>query len=285
VAGSKATVYFPDTLNEVLQLRRRNPDALLYAGGTYVLSQRPGRFVELPAIVVSLQDVEELARVSRTERVIELGATMTLNRVLRLGRQNVPHALYDAIRSIGPPAIRGLATLGGNLAVPGRLMTATPVLTLLDARLELRRQGNTRWIPVTRFHQSDGGLDMKSGEIITRIRIPLQQWSAEVFRRFGSELSPESDPLTFCGLARIGNGIVEELRLTGTASGRTILRSKTMEAELVGRRVPLSQREVEGAREAFGELPEALNDIQRDRFLRLLTWFLLGLHRLAAKSA
>mgnify|MGYP001123537034 CR=1 FL=1 len=281
---SRATVYFPDTLNEVLQLRRRNPDALLYAGGTYVLSQRPGRFVELPSIVVSLQDVEELGRVSRTERVIELGATMTLSRVLRLGRQNVPHTLYDAIRSIGPPTIRGLATLGGNLAIPGRLMTATPVLTLLDARIELRRQGNSRWIPATRFHLPDGGLDLKSGEIITRVRIPLQQWSVEVFRRFGSELAPESDPLTFCGLARMSNGIVEELRVNGTASGRTILRSKTMEAELVGRRVPLSQREVEGAREAFGELPAELNDIQRDRFLRLLTWFLLGLQRLASKS-
>ena len=282
MADSRSTVYFPDTLNEVLQLSRRNPEALIYAGGTYILSQRPGRFLSLPSIVVSIQDVEELRRVSRTERVIELGAGLTLTRILRLGDNNLPRLLYAAVRSIGPPAVRGLATLGGNLAIPGRLMTATPALALLDARMELRRPGGVRWLPVNRFHQPDGSLDLAGDEIVTRIRVPLQQWSVEVFRRFGSELSPESDPLVFCGLARISNGIIEELRLNGTASGRTILRSRTMEAELVGRKIPLTPREVELARDAFGEIPESLNDIQRDRFLRLLTWFLLGIRRLAS---
>ena len=106
-----------------------------------------------------------------------------------------------------------------------------------------------------------------------------------MFRRFGTELSPESEPLTVCGLVRVSNGIVEEIRLNGTASGRTLLRSRTMEAELVGRRIPLSYREVESAADAFGELPGGLSDIQRDRFMRLLTWFLLNIQQLTFRSA
>ena len=85
-------------------------------------------------------------------------------------------------------------------------------------------------------------------------------------------------------LARF-DGIVEEIRLNGTASGKTLLRSRTMEAELVGRRVPLSQREVESAGEAFGRLPAQLTDIQRDRFMRLLTWCLLNIRQLTTRSA
>lgn len=282
--GKTATVSFPDTLGELLGLRRRAPDALLYAGGTYILSHRSGRFLNLPSGVISIQDVEELRRISRTERAIELGAGVTVDRALRLGERHMPRALYAALSSIGPPAVRGLATLGGNLAVPARLMTLVPILTLLDARMELRRSGGSRWIPVSRFHLADGTRDIRTGEIVTRVRIPIQHWSTEMFRRFGNELSPESDPLTVCGLARISNGIVEEIRLNGTASGRVLLRSRTMEAELVGRRVPLSLRDVDAARDEFGELPGALTDLQRDRFSRLLAWFLLNIHHLARRA-
>ena len=278
-------VYYPDTLSELLQLHRRSPTALLYAGGTYILSQRPGRFLELPSIVLSIQDVEELRRVSRTERMIELGAGMTIAEILQLGQQNIPPALYGALGSIGPPAVRGIATIGGNLAVPARLMTAVPVLMLLDARIELRRHGGVRWLPLSRVHLPDGRLDFKPGEVITRIRVPLQPWSGELFRRFGTELSPESEPLTVCGLVRVSNGIVEEIRLNGTASGRILLRSRTMEAELVGRRIPLSHRDVESAGEAFGELPTQLTDIQRDRFMRLLKWFLLNIPQLTTRNS
>jgi len=285
VDDRQTSVYFPDTLSELLQLCRRSPEALLYAGGTYILSHRPGRFLELPATVVSLQDVDELARVSRTERAIDLGAGMTIARTLHLGVQNIPGALHAALGTIGPPAVRGIATLGGNLAIPSRLMTAVPVLILLDARIELRRQGGVRWLPVSRFHLPDGRLDLKPGEVITRVRVPLQPWSGQMFRRFGTELSPESDPLTVCGLVRLSNGIIEEIRLNGTASGRTLLRSRTMEADLVGRRVPLSVREVESAGETFGDLPDGLTEIQRDRFKRLLSWFLLNLRQLASGTA
>jgi CO/xanthine dehydrogenase FAD-binding subunit len=285
VSDREPSVSFPATLSELLQLYRRSPEALLYAGGTYVLSHRPGRFLALPSTVLSIQDIEELGRVSRTERMIELGAGMTIARTLQLGEQNIPPALFAALGSIGPPAVRGIATLGGNLAIPARLMTSVPVLILLDARLELRRQGGLRWLPVSRFHLPDGRLDLKPGEVITKIRVPLQPWSGQMFRRFGTELSPESEPLTVCGLVRVSNGIVEEIRLNGTASGRTLLRSRTMEAELVGRRIPLSYREVESAADAFGELPGGLSDIQRDRFMRLLTWFLLNIQQLTFRSA
>lgn len=279
------SVFFPDTLNELLQLYRKNPDALLYAGGTQILSHRPGRFLELPHTVISIQDVEELRRVSRTERMMELGAGLTISRALRLGEKNLPRALFLALSSIGSPAVRGLATIGGNLSIPGRLMTCVPVMILLDARVELRRQGGTRWIPVSRLHGPDGTLDLREGEVLTRIRIPLQQWTGQVFRRFGNELSPESEPLTFCGLVRMSDGIVEEIRLNATAGGQILLRSRTMEAELVGRRLPLPPRDVDSAAETFGALPSGLTDIQRDRFRRLLAWFLLNLHQLASKTA
>ncbi len=272
--GLEAKVFFPQTIGELLQTQRRHPDALIYAGGTYILSQRTRRFVELPPTVISLQDVEDLRRVSRTERQVELGAMVPIRQIIDLGRNNVPLALFDALRQMGPPAVTGLATLGGNLAVAGRIMTGVPVLTLLDARAELRRQGGTRWIPVGRIHRVDGSLDLHPDEIITRIRVPLYPWTVQIFRRFGSELVPDSDPLAFCGLARTSNRILEDLRITGSAGHPRMIRNKSMEAELVGRRLPLTEREVLQAVDAYGEADDDLSSIQRDRFRRLARWFL-----------
>ena len=272
-ARTATEVFFPETIGELLQVQRRHPDALIFAGGTYILSQRTGRFVELPPTVISLQEVEDLRRISRTERHIELGSMVPIRQIIDLGQQNIPRALFEALRQIGPPAVTGLATVGGNLAVAGRIMTSVPVLTLLDARAELRRQGEARWLPVGRIHRADGSLDLHADEIITRIRIPLYPWTTQVFRRYGSELVPESDPLAFCGLARTSNRILEDLRITGSAGHPGMIRNKSMEAELVGRRLPLSDRDVHLAIEAYGEA-DGLSPIQRDRFRRLARWYL-----------
>lgn len=277
MAADGITVYFPETMGELLQIHRREPEALVYGGGTFILSQRTGRFAELPPAVISLQEVEELRRVSRTERYLEIGAMVPIRQIIRLGEHNVPAALHEALRHIGPPAVTGLATLGGNLAIPGRIMTGVPVLSLLDARVELRRQGGARWLPVGRLHRADGSLDVHPNEIITRIRTPLYPWTTQVFRRFGSELAPDSSPLTFCGLARANNRIVEELRIVGSIGQPRPLRNKSMEAELVGRRLPLSARDVRIAMDAYGNPDEELSSIQRDRFLRLVQSFLINL--------
>ena len=277
MAADRIKVYFPETLGELLQVHRKEPEALVYAGGTFILSQRSSRFVELPPTVISLQDVEELKRISRTERYVELGSMVPIRQIIGLGDSNIPKALHDALRHIGPPAVTGLATLGGNLAVPGRVMTGVPVLTLLDARAELRRQGGARWLPVGRIHRADGSLDLHENEVITRIRIPLYPWTTQVFRRFGSELAPDSNPLTFCGLVRANNGIVEDLRIIGSAGHPQLLRNKSMETELVGRRLPLPEREVQQAVDAYGDSDEALSSIQSDRFRRLVQRFLLNL--------
>lgn len=274
---AEPTIYFPKSLGELQQVRRRHPEGMLYAGGTFLLSQRASRYVSLPPLLITLQEVDELHRVSRTERHLEFGAAVPIRQLLDLGTANVPPALHEGLRHVGPPAIAGLATVGGNLAIPGRIMTTVPVLTLLETRVELRRPGRTRWVPAGRIHRPDGSLDLLEGETITRLRVPLTPWTHQVFRRFGSELAPGSDPLTFCGLMRSGNRILEEIRLVGSAGTARLIRNKNMEAELVGRRLPLNAREVHQALELFGEPDSDLSALQRARMRRLVKWFLLGL--------
>lgn len=270
-------VYFPDTLNEVLHTIRRNPEALVYAGGTYLLGRRAGRFVELPEVMVSLQDVVDLQRTARSDRNIDIGAGVTIAEIVRLGPQNLPRLFHETARAIVPPSVRGLATIGGNLAVDGSLMTSVPALVLLDARVEVRRLGNTRWLPAGQLHSADGSLAVDPGSIISRIRVPLGGWSQSSFYRDGNELLTETDPLTFCALAKTGNGIVEELRIAATVGGPTLIRDKDAEGELAGRRLPVPEREIQSLASNLAREELLLSSLQRYRLTQLAAAFVRSL--------
>ncbi len=271
-------VLFPDTLNDLMHLRRNMQDALIYAGGTYILKSLRTPFATLPEQIISLQEVEELDRISRTERHLEVGAMVTVKKLLMIGRHVVPPALFEALQQVAPAGIKNLATLGGNICVADRNMTTAPVLQLMDAALELRRHGNTRWVQASRFRLPDGRLDLRGGDVLTRIRVPLDAWNVQFFRRFGTEYSPETNPLSFCGLARIDKSIVEDVRIALCSSIPGLIRDREIEAEIVGRKLPISDRDATTILtrydEAIGASTVRLDGFQRKRALRLVGWFL-----------
>ena len=236
-------VYYPDSLGEFLQLRRRKPDALVYAGGTYVLKGTESRMVPLPQEVISLQWVEELKRVSRSDRYVELGAGCSLSSIVEVGRNVLPRSYVQAFSTMAPMGIISLATLGGNLCVEDHILTAHPLVVAADARLELRRHGNARWIPAGRFRTENGKPALENGEIVSRVRIPLESWNVQVFASFGRPYIPESDPVVFVGLAKTETGVVDDFRMVFSAHGRYLFRNRELEAELIGRRAPLPHRE------------------------------------------
>ena len=271
-------IFFPDTVSDLIHLRRAMADALIYAGGTYILKNNGAATAALPPRIISLQEIEELDRVSRTERHLEVGSMVSIKRLLMIGRHVVPRALYDALEQIAPPGVKNLATLGGNLCIAERNMTASPVLQLMDAALELRRHGSTRWIHASRFRLPDGSLDLVDGDVLTRIRIPLDAWNIQEFRRFGTEYSPDTNPLSFCGLARINKSIIEDVRLSFSSFAPGNVRNRDVEADLIGRKLPVSERDIEslvGRYEEALENSTAISDpFQRKRALRLTWWFL-----------
>lgn len=137
-------------------------------------------------------------------------------------RRLVP-ALADAAGRVASPQVRNMATLGGNLCldtrcryinqsqlfrdalggclkshgtechvVPGgqgcvaALSTDTaPLLIALGAELELLGPDGTRTVPLGRFYSTDGlaHTDLRPGEIVVRVRVPVPAASTHVRSR------------------------------------------------------------------------------------------------------
>jgi CO/xanthine dehydrogenase FAD-binding subunit len=257
-------VFYPKDLAAALDLLRKKPGALVMAGGTDILREQGGRAISLPAEVVCIHEISELRRAGLTERFLEIGASVTLTELLELGESVVPPLLAEAVGLVANPAVRDLATIGGNVACRGRFMDSWPALACLDAIVELRDAGGSTWINVNRLAGEDRRPAFPEGGLLTRMRIPLERWDALVVKKVGPKDYPSPDTAVFAFVAKVEKGILSELRLA--FAGEAAFRSTAAEARMIGRTVPLSQRERSDAGEAFRAEAAFLPDTQALRF-------------------
>jgi CO/xanthine dehydrogenase FAD-binding subunit len=238
-------VYFPPTLNDAIAQYQSRPDAVIFAGGTWILKDQGSRFLKLPKAIISLHTIRELSRISRTESRLDIGATASIGKILHLGRKILPTMMVRTLEQITPPGVANLATLGGNVCVPGRSMTAFPSLHILDAKLEFRNPRGLRWIPATGLRSADGGLDGTAGEILTRIRLPLESWNIQYFRRIGSTpYAYSADSLVLAVVGKTNRGIVVDFRFALGSDLPIIYRNRDLEISLIGQKIPLSSRDL-----------------------------------------
>jgi CO/xanthine dehydrogenase FAD-binding subunit len=276
-------VFQPTSIGELLRTYQEYPQALLLAGGTALARENrsDGPF-EFPDILLHINRIPELQRISRTERYFEIGACVPISRILKVGQHVLPKALTYALHNIAHPSIRNMGTLGGNLGhQPRRLNTFGP-LTILDARVELRKLGNSRWVQVPRLFNKTGASALEPGELISRIRIPFVDWNLQFYQRIGDPFIKPKSSLTFSALTDVKKGEITDFRVAFTFLGRSVLRDRELETLISGKKVPLSERIRSEARSLFRSslmgLPGDITLFQKQRALRLLQWYLSALH-------
>lgn len=275
---SQAHIYSPESIVDLLALYHSVPDSLLYAGGTYILKDQTEKELRLPESVISLQNVAELSRISRTERYMEIGATVPLNRILSIGKNVLPPLLFSALSGIGNYPVRNLATLGGNICIRERRMTTFPVLCLLDAQIELKKTMHNRWMPVSRFADSEGNLNLETSELLTRIRVPFEEWNFSALKRSGVRSADERDALDFCVIAHVQKGDIQDFRFAINTMSTKIIRNREIENLVIGRKSPLGEKEFESLLETFEKQvlvkETGLNSFQRARAKAIFGWAL-----------
>jgi len=278
--GPPPLVYSPRSLGEALALFVPNPQAQLFAGGTAWQTEHLTSSIRLPGVTISLHLAEDLRKVTYGERYLDLGGALSLNQLLSVGGPWVPAILKDAARVIGTSALRNLATVAGNLCQKGVLGDLFPPLHLLGAQCEIRNLRGGRWVTAQQI-ADDGRIVLAAGEILTRIRIPQEEWPLVFYQKIGNIRTPWDERLALSGLARTKNGQLEGFRLSFHLPHSGLVRVRELEAELTGQTLPLSHRErteaVEKVDEALGLLPVPASVFQRDRVLHMSRWVLTRL--------
>jgi xanthine dehydrogenase small subunit len=288
MSGDRA-FYAPESVGEIAQLLKRREDVIYAGGGTYLMDRletgdgRFGTAHEKDAPIVSLHRVEELQKIARSERFAEIGSAAVVQRALGVGRKFLPSMLIAALRQAGPFLIRNTSTVGGNIAIPTHIFGFQLALQLLDARIEIRDGRSSDWITATRLRDGEGRFVRKPGELITRIRIPLESYTAQEFQQFGDAYGLGEPPLSFAALASVSKASLEAAHLGYLFNARSVVRLRDAEAQLVGAKLPLSRKLLDGFVDTLmGELDrvERLTRLQQTRAINLTRQFLSGLDAL-----
>jgi CO/xanthine dehydrogenase FAD-binding subunit len=232
-------VFFPANFQELFSAWSRFPEAVPFAGGAELIRGQGKRAPILPKTILSLEKLEELGRITRTERYLEIGAMVRLNEIIYLGKI-VPEILTRCLMGIAGPQIRNIATIGGNICNSSRLGDAAAPMIALDAHYELRSAQSARWIAASRFSGLAGSPRRTPGELLTRIRIPLEQWDYSLYRKFNIRGGGEpGDVIVF--ILRNQKNILEDMRVV--FSGDSVFREKNSEALLIGKKLPLDRKD------------------------------------------
>jgi CO/xanthine dehydrogenase FAD-binding subunit len=242
-------ILIPGNFSELFSLRNRIPNAVPYAGGTALVHSRinPDRGFseqpELPSEILSLEKIADMRSITRTERYLEIGAMVRLGEIIALGKI-VPNAFSQTLQGISGPLIRNLATIGGNICTGGDCIAP---LCALDAVYELRDAERSRWISSIRFSSVPDGL--QKDELLTRIRIPLEEWDYTIYRKFNnSDSAGEGGVLIL--MVRIQKNVLTNIQVVFTGGGTSfeadpvLLRNKDSEVILEGKALPLDKRNI-----------------------------------------
>jgi len=281
-------IYIPDNVHELISFYSENPNSLIFAGGTSIMIK--SAYSESGSIeyIIDCNELEELMRIKRTERYLEIGALVTLSKIASIGTHVIPLSLYKALSQTATPTIRRLATIGGNIYVGASYSGILTVLYAMDSILELRSLQRSTWIPLSELilKSENQKLYIPEGYILTKIRIPSWNWNYEIFRKIARKPSQKQCSLTFCGLARTNKGILTDIRLCFGSLGNRLYRNRGLEVGFLGRKLPVQDKTIEFL---LSELDRSLNP-STDRYSqaeyrlatskKLIRWFLTEINRI-----
>lgn len=159
----------PENLEECLaMLARHGKDARVLAGGTDLYILVKARMMT-PRFVIPIGHIDRLRTTSHEDGTVTLGAGLTHCEIAQLDILKDIPCLREAARSVGSPQVRNAGTAGGNLANASPAADLYPALLVLDARLEILRQGGKRTVGLDEFVRGPGMTVLMPEEIIGSI--------------------------------------------------------------------------------------------------------------------
>jgi CO/xanthine dehydrogenase FAD-binding subunit len=168
-----------------------------------------------------------------------------------------------------------LASVGGNLGQKTALGDLFPAFHLLGAQFEIRSLRGSRWL-TSQQAAEDGRLVLVPGEILTRVRLPQEEWPLGFYEKIGNIRTPWDERLALSAVARTKNGQLDGLRFSFHLPHAGLVRARDLEAELTGQSLPLPHKvraqAVNRIDEALGLLPVPASVFQRDRVIHMTRW-------------
>ena len=212
------------TADALALLAEHGEDAKLLAGGHSLLPMMKLRLA-MPAVLIDIGRLDELAGVSLADSELVIGATTRHADLAasELVRVQAPLLAYAAAQ-VGDPQIRHRGTIGGSLSHADPAADLPMALIALGGSVELQGPGGTRSVSADDFFLGFFETAMQPDEMLTAVRVPARPgvpWGYQKFVR-------RSNDWAIVGVAAVDG------RIALANMGPTPLRATAAEEALAG---------------------------------------------------
>jgi xanthine dehydrogenase small subunit len=224
----------PPDLEGALSFLASHPSATIVAGATDV-GVRINKSLSVPRTILDLNRVAELESATVDNGEMVLGARASWTAILALCEDVVPE-FFKIVAVFGAPQIRHVGTIGGNIANASPIADSLPFLFVMDAELELASSDGSRSVPITEFYKGYKKFDLRPGELIRRVRVPLPA-NDEILKLYKVSRRRDLDISTFtAGIrVRLDGETIADVAVAFGAVGPVVIRARQTEAFLRGR--------------------------------------------------
>ncbi len=252
----------PRDLGAALERMAREPGAWKpFAGGTdLMVLLEAGKLPHRK--FVNIWGLPELRGIEVTPTLVTLGALTTYTELRRheIITREFP-LLCQAAAETGSIATQNRGTLGGNIANASPAADSPPALFVYDAELELVSASGARRVPYHGFWSGYKQMDLRSGELIRRIRLLREKsgWK-QYYRKVGTRRAQAISKVCFAAAARVDAGRIADVRIALGSVAPTVLRAVETEKTLRGEK--LSPAVLHAAQEVLAREIAPIDDMR-----------------------
>lgn len=199
----------PNSIIEAFDAMGKAPGTFRLAAGVTALQLDWARGVAKPDLLIDLAGLKEMRGLSASTGSVRIGASVTLNAVIESDVvQSLLPMLNEAAKGVAGPAVRNLATIGGNIA--GRTGCLLPALLALDAELEVAGTDDRRFVALADWLARPAD----PAEILLALHVDAQKpGSVWTQRKLGLRRAFSPSVVGVAALLDIENGTVVKARV------------------------------------------------------------------------
>jgi xanthine dehydrogenase small subunit len=203
-----------------------DPGSRFLAGGTLVVRNYTSGDVSIRRLVLS--DGLGLDQISIDRGRADIGAAVTM---AKLAAHAALGFLAPVAKEIGGPAVRAMATVGGNLFAPSPYGDLSVALLVLDAEVTVEGKSGSETLALEKFLEERS---KRAGAIVTKVAFALPQPNVFRFAKVMRRHPHGASVLSIAALLPLADGRVKGARVAYGAMAPTAIRAKAVEQALEG---------------------------------------------------
>jgi CO/xanthine dehydrogenase FAD-binding subunit len=219
------SVVRPGSVKAAVAALAADNGARFLGGGTLLVRAQNSGDLSIRTLVLS--DGLGLDEISIKGGRIEIGAAVTMAVILAAPKLSF---LHDVAREIGGPAVRAMATVGGNLFARSPYGDFAAALLALDAEVAVRDPTKSEKVALEAFLKNRG----RKGRVVKSVAFATPPAGAFRFAKVMRRHPHGASVLSIAALLPIVRGKVKGARVAYGAMAATPIRAKAVEKALEG---------------------------------------------------